>query len=101
MGGPPVIREVDAPSTIVTVTLTKDGDTIWTREVKFAAGFMLMRKGNQTLEEAVQEAGKPSPARIGSLDFPGYVVKSDNPKGITTLGSSTLTRNGFTSGGTE
>lgn len=95
MRGPPAIREVDAPSTIITVVLTKDGETIWQRELKFSAQVMIMRRKDQSLEDAVAEAGKPNPGRLGALDFPGYIVKGSKPHGVVTLGESALTNTGF------
>jgi hypothetical protein len=95
MQGPPVVREVDAPSTITTVVLTKDGETIWQREIKFSAQVMVMRKKEQSLEAAVAEAGKPNPGRLGGLDLPSYLVKSTQQRDVATLGESTLTNTGF------
>ncbi|MBC7784770.1 MAG: hypothetical protein H7144_13110 [Burkholderiales bacterium] len=95
MGGPPVVREVDAPSTIVTTVLTKDEGVIWKRELKFSAQVIINRRQDESLEQAVAAAGKPNPTRLGALDIPGYVVKPEPDGKLATLGESTLTRIGF------
>lgn len=93
--GPPEMHTVDAPSTIVTFVLTKDGKPIWTRELKYGAGFILNHKGNQSIEQDVADASHPTAGRVKSLDLPGYIVNGTETEKVATLGESDLTPQGF------
>ncbi|MGC4030356.1 MAG: tudor domain-containing protein [Tepidisphaeraceae bacterium] len=95
MGGPPFLREISAPSTLVTATLTRDGQTIWSREMKFGAGAIINRKANQSLEDAAAEAARPNPGTLLSLGIPGYLVAGGDGKGVRTLGESKVSRSGL------
>ncbi|MGN6724633.1 MAG: tudor domain-containing protein [Tepidisphaeraceae bacterium] len=93
--GPPVYKEVNAPSTIVTLTLTDKGAVIWKREIKFAAGGMVRQRRDESLEQAVAEAAKPNPGQLAGLAVPAYIVQGSDPSKVATLGASKLTRSGF------
>jgi hypothetical protein len=93
--GPPLVREFDAPSTIVTAVLTKDGEKIWQQALNFNAAGMLSRRPGQSIEQAAADAAKPDPDRLSILDIPGYLIKQDKAGAAATLGESTLTPAGF------
>jgi len=94
--GPPLIREFDAPSTIATAVLTKDGEKIWQQDMNFSAAGMLSRRPGESIEQAAAEAAKPEPDRLRFLNIPGYLIKPADKGKVTTLGESTLTAAGFT-----
>ena len=93
--GPPVYREYNAPSTVSTIDLGCDGVSILHREIKFCAGAVIMRQNGESIEQALGDAAKPNVNRLKSLDIPGYIVKGSRTDKLVTLGSSTLTREGF------
>jgi hypothetical protein len=96
MMGPPAVKEYDAPSSNAKITLTRDGETIWQRNLTFKAEVMVQRQGNESIEEALARAGRPDAGRLAHLDLPGYLVKgSGKAGGVPTLGESELTRTGF------
>ena len=91
----PYYKEIDAPSTIVTVTLTHAGNTLWERKITFSADFIVTRKPGQSDEDAVAAAARPDADRLAGLDVPGYVIAGAAADKPATLGRSTLTRSGF------
>ncbi len=93
--GPPIIREYDAPSAILNAALLFDGQEIWKAKHEFRAKVMIMRQGNETLQQAIDRDGKVTPNRLAGLDIPSYLVKGGSTDSIATLGESTLTMTGF------
>ena len=92
---PPVSRKVSAPSTIVTATLTRDEQTIWQQTWKYSAGGVLMRQGNQSMEQAAAEAAKPNAQSLNSMALPAYIPKGSTPGNAAALGTSSITPDGF------
>jgi hypothetical protein len=92
---PPAVKDISAPSSVVEATLTAGDAVIWTAKRKYQAqGFVAVRRG-QSPEDAVAEAAHLTPESIRDIRVPGYVLKGQ-PGGVQTLGSSVLTRGGFT-----
>ena len=94
---PPIAKEYDAPSTITTLTLARDGQTIWSQTMRFQAQVMVPVNGDESVESAIARAGRPDAGRLQYVNLPSHVVRKapgDDAK-VTTLGTSTLTPAGF------
>lgn len=90
-----VARKVTAPTTVVTATLTRDGETIWQQTWVCGAGGVLMRRNNQTLEQAAAEDAQPKAGQLNSMALPAYIPKGSTPGEPATLGASTVSPDGF------
>jgi outer membrane protein assembly factor BamB len=70
---------------------TADGKVLWERKVATSPPPMLMMKQGQSVEQAVAEAMKPSPAFF-EAKIPRYVPKSKNGAGTSRLGPAGVSR---------
>jgi hypothetical protein len=94
--GPPPVRVYQAPSTIVDFKLMRDNEVIWTRTDVFAMNApIVMLHGGQTMEQAIADAAKPDINRLKFLAMPSYIVKGTYSNGPATLGSSSISSDGF------
>jgi hypothetical protein len=88
-------KQVRAPCSIVTLSLNRNGEVLWEQIFRSQAQVMVLVQGNQTLEQAVAEEGKPKLLHLNFLAIPGYIPKGSTPKHQAALGASTVTPDGF------
>lgn len=86
-------EKVTITQKISRMRITYQGKTVWeVHAFSGDPGFMLMRKQNQTMQQAVDEMGKPNLGVFTATRLPSYLVMPSNPM---YLGASELTGRGL------
>jgi len=62
------------------VTIESEGKTVWESRAVASAGFMLLMKEGQTIEQAVAEATKPNLKFYDTVKLPVYVTRPRDPE---------------------
>jgi len=85
-------QKVDVPGTITRIAIEQDGKVAWEKRSVSEAGFMLMLKQGQSIQDAVNEASKPNYTMIREARLPAYLAKPREP--APWFGNSRLTARG-------
>lgn len=93
--GPLPIRRIPAPSSDLTVTLTRDGEPIWQQSFHFAAGMVVMPQGGRSIDQQVVEEGRPNVGALGNLAIPAYVPRGSTPGKPSAFRRVKITPDGF------
>ena len=95
MMGPQPIRVIPSPSSDVNVTLTFDGTPIWAHAFHFQVGVIARTQQNQSIEQAIVDAGRPKIESLNALGIPSYLAPGSIPNKPAALRTSTITPDGF------
>lgn len=80
---------------ICKATLQTGGTTLWSSSSGASAPHMLMRRGDETIDQALRRLEKPNYSFFSSLSIPNYVPYPGPNGAIQSLGKSTVTQYGL------